>query len=463
MSAPVKPLVAADASVDASKAQSSVLFEGRTTSNPLNIVVVGCGLGGLAAAYCLAKAGHKVTMFEGAPAIGEVGAGIQVTPNVSRLLIRWGLAEQLESIAVRPEGIVFRSWKTGEKVGETKWGGEFENEHGAPYYHIHSSQRADFHKLLYDITIPLIDLHLNSFVTSIDPEAPSVTIKNDKVFKCDLIVGADGVKSSIREIVVGHVDRPVDTGDAAYRAIVPTDKLLADPELRSLVEHPEMTGWMGPGRHIMGYCIRAKKEYNMVLLHPDDGATESWSAEGSGDNMRKDFEGWEPRVEKLLKMVPSTLKWALRDRLPLDTWIHKSNKVVLLGDSCHPMLPYRAQGAAMAIEDGCVLGNLFSRVSDPAQIPYFLRAYETLRLPRTANTQAQSRLNQKIFHHEDGPEQEARDASMRAAMRGQTEGSANQWADKAKSKFQFSYDADAAAEEWWKEVGSKEQAVAGSN
>ncbi|CCO31530.1 3-hydroxybenzoate 6-hydroxylase [Rhizoctonia solani AG-1 IB] len=460
MSAPIKaPLAAADASVDASKAQSSVLFEGRTTSNPLNIVIVGCGLGGLAAAYCLAKAGHKVTMFEGAPAIGEVGAGIQVTPNVSRLLIRWGLGEQLENIAVRPEGIVFRRWNTGEKVGETKWGGEFEDEHGAPYYHIH---RADFHKLLYDITVPLIDLHLNSYVTSIDPEAPSVTIKNEKVFKCDLIIGADGVKSAIREQVVGHVDRPVDTGDAAYRAIVSTDHLLADPELRSLVEHPEMTGWMGPGRHIMGYCIRAKKEYNMVLLHPDDGATESWSAEGSGDNMRKDFEGWEPRVDKLLKLVPSTLKWALRDRLPLDTWIHKSNKVVLLGDACHPMLPYRAQGAAMAIEDGSVLGNLFSHLTDASQIPYFLRAYETLRLSRTANTQAQSRLNQKIFHYEDGPEQEARDASMRAAMRGQTEGSANQWADKAKSKTQFSYDADAAAEEWWREVGSKERALAGA-
>ncbi|KAF8748730.1 hypothetical protein RHS01_10611 [Rhizoctonia solani] len=420
--------------------------------SPLNIVVVGCGLGGLAAAYCLAKAGHKVTMFEGAPAIGEVGAGIQVTPNVSRLLIRWGLGEQLENIAVRPEGIVFRRWNTGEKVGETKWGGEFENEHGAPYYHIH---RADFHKLLYDITIPLIDLHLNSYVTSIDPEAPSVTIKNDKVFKCDLIIGADGVKSAIREMVVGHVDRPVDTGDAAYRAIVPTDKLLADPELRSLVEHPEMTGWMGPGRHIMGYCIRAKKEYNMVLLHPDDGATESWSAEGSGDNMRKDFEGWEPRVEKLLKMVPSTLKWALRDRLPLDTWIHKSNKSqpISFNSLIVPrVLPWPSKMAASR--------QLILPRQQPISGPLLPRAYETLRLSRTANTQAQSRLNQKIFHYEDGPEQEARDASMRAAMRGETEGSANQWADKAKSKVQFSYDADAAAEEWWREVGSKEQALA---
>ncbi|KAG9101571.1 hypothetical protein FS749_005800 [Ceratobasidium sp. UAMH 11750] len=215
---------------------------------------------------------------------------------------------------------------------------------------------------------------------------------------------------------------------------------------------------MGPGRHTMGYCIRVKKEYNMVLLHPDDGATESWSAEGSGDKIRKDFEGWKPHVEKLLKIVPSTLKWALRDRLPLDTWIHKSNKVVL-GDACHPMLPYRAQDAAMAIEDGCVLGNLFSRITSPDGIPYCLRAYKTLRLARTANTQAQSRLNQQILHYADGPEQEERDASMRSAMAGKTEGSANQWADKQKNKIQFSYDADATAEEWWREVESKEQGV----
>ncbi|KAG8732333.1 hypothetical protein FRC10_000981 [Ceratobasidium sp. 414] len=145
-------------------------------------------------------------------------------------------------------------------------------------------------------------------------------------------------------------------------------------------------------------------------------------------------------------MAPSTLKWALRDRLPLDTWIHKSNKV-LLGDACHPMLPHRAQGAAMAIEDGCVLGNLISRVNSTDDMPYFLRAYETLR---------STALEPEDFYT-DGPEQEERNASMRAAMAGKTKGSANQWADKGKNKIHFSYDPDETAEEWWRDVGSKEQ------
>ncbi|KAG8703018.1 hypothetical protein FRC08_003121 [Ceratobasidium sp. 394] len=144
-------------------------------------------------------------------------------------------------------------------------------------------------------------------------------LKLGETFKRDLIVGADGAKSFIREVVVGYIDRPVDTGDAAHRPIILTDKLLPDPELRSLVEHPQTTGWMSPRRCIRGCCIRARKEYNIVLLHPDHDVTESWSAEGSGVNMRKDLECWEPHVEKLFKMVPSTLKWARRNRLPLDT------------------------------------------------------------------------------------------------------------------------------------------------
>jgi len=209
----------------------------------------------------------------------------------------------------------------------------------------------------------------------------------------------------------------------------------------------------------MAYCIRAKREYNMVLLHPDDGSVESWTAEGSADKMREDFKDFEPRVQKLLSLVPSTMKWKLMDRDPLDSWVHPGGRVVLLGDASHPMLPYRAQGAAMAIEDAAVIGNVFSYLSNRAQIKPLLLAYQELRLSRTSDTQLSSRLNQKIFHLSDGPEQEARDADMRAAMlnsdMGDFEGNQNQWADKKKNATQFGYDADAEVDQWWRKNGEK--------
>jgi len=438
------------------------LYGGRTASYPLNILIVGCGLGGLAAAFALQKAGHKCVILEQAPAIGEVGAGIQVTPNVSRILLSWGLGAQLERTAVIPGAIVFRRWEDGEKVGYTSWK-DMLKDHGAPYCHIH---RADFHRMLYDLATGAgAQIRLGCTVTSIDAEKPSVTLRSGEVIDCDLLIGADGVKSMIREVIVGSKDAPVPTGDAAYRATIPTSKMLAEPDLKEFVETPEMTAWMGPGRHIMGYCIKGKQEYNLVLLHPDDGSVESWTAEGSSEKMREDFEGWEPRIQKLLSFVPSTLKWKLMDRGPLETWIHTSGKVVLLGDSCHPMLPYRAQGAAMAVEDAACLGSLLSHLTSPQQIPFFLHAYQSLRHARCTDTQAQARLNQKIFHLPDGPEQQARDEDMRQAMEAElsgrlfeAEGSQNQWADKKKSKAQFSYDAEGEAERWWREEGERELA-----
>ncbi|PCH34614.1 FAD/NAD(P)-binding domain-containing protein [Wolfiporia cocos MD-104 SS10] len=435
----------------------------------LHILIVGCGLGGLAAAHCLAQAGHKITLFESAAAIGEVGAGIQVSPNITRLLIRWGAGEKLAAIAVRPQSIVFRRYSNGERVAYTRWA-EKMDVFGAPYYHIH---RADFHKLLYDLAAPRIELRLNSTVVGCDPETPSLTLASGETVKGDLIIGADGIKSYIQRVVLGHVNPAQPTGDAAYRALIPSSLMLKDPDLKPFVDTPEMTGWMGPGRHIMGYSVRAKREYNLVMLHPDDGSVESWTAEGSADKMRADFADFEPRVQKMLALVKSTLKWRLMDRQPLKTWIHPAGRVALLGDACHPMLPYRAQGAAMAIEDAAVLGNLLSHISHISQLKPLLYAYESLRLPRTAATQASSRLNQKIFHLPDGPEQEARDFQMRQAMEAELamlereraglpvvedtmEGNPNQWADRKKNNVQFGYDADAVAAKWWQEVGERE-------
>ncbi|KAI0942295.1 hypothetical protein AcW1_002961 [Taiwanofungus camphoratus] len=215
---------------------------------PIDALIIGCGLGGLVAAHCLAQAGHKITLLESARAIGEVGAGIQVSPNVTRLLIRWGLAEALSQIAVKPEAIVFRRYSDGERVGYTRKMNAFH----APYYHIH---RADFHKLLYDLAAPNMTLRLNSTVVAVDPEAPSLTLASGEVAHGDLIIGADGVKSTIQQIVLGYAAPAQPTGDATYRALIPTQLMLADPDLKSFVEIPEMTIWMAPRRHLVGYNV----------------------------------------------------------------------------------------------------------------------------------------------------------------------------------------------------------------
>lgn len=187
-----------------------------------------------------------------------MGAGIQVTPNLSRLLLRWGLGPQLERLAVLPDAIVFRRYSDGERVGYTKWGARMTAAHGSPYYHIH---RADFHRMVYDLVCdaPGVEFRLNSTVKSVNPDpqgsGPSVTLTTGEEIRGDLIIGADGVKSLLRQVVIGKPDSPVPTGDAAYRAIIPTDIMARDPELRPFLDPPEMTGWMGPGRHVMAYCI----------------------------------------------------------------------------------------------------------------------------------------------------------------------------------------------------------------
>ncbi|KAG6852398.1 hypothetical protein C0991_012389 [Blastosporella zonata] len=199
----------------------------------LDIVIVGAGIGGLAAAYCLGRTGHKVTVLESASFLQEAGAGIQASPNLTRLLIRWGLGEKLKKIAVVPQSLSLRrSW-----------------------------QRADLHRLLLELAAPYMSLRLNSKVLSVEPSAPSVAVESGEIIRADLVIGADGVRSVVRAIVTGNEDAPLHTEDAAYRATIPTAAMLKDPELRAFVEDAETNVWMGPGRHIVGYCIVSRDPF----------------------------------------------------------------------------------------------------------------------------------------------------------------------------------------------------------
>ncbi|KAH9837783.1 uncharacterized protein C8Q71DRAFT_561138 [Rhodofomes roseus] len=467
-----------------------------TAKAPLTILIVGCGLGGLSAACALTDAGHKVTMIESAAAIGDVGAGIQVSPNVTRLLVRWGIGDALAKIAVKPARFVTRRYSNGKIIGVTPLNGEGVTTPELPYYNVH---RADLHRLLYERVAPHVTLRLNSKVVSVDPEAPSLTLESGEVLRGDLVIGADGVHSTLQQAVVGKKIPATPTGDAAYRALIPTELLLKDPDLKSFVENPEVTSWMGPRRHIVAYNVRSCELYNIVMAHPDKGSVESWTAEGSAELMRAGYTDFEPRVQKLLGLVESTLEWRLLDRQPLKTWMHPAGKLTLLGDACHPMLPYRAQGAAMAIEDAAVLGTLLSHITSVAQLPNILKAYEGLRLPRATAMQNASRLNQHYVHMPDGPEQEKRDAGMWNVFSGEKEGDADADTEqppapekagevvagsaeisatdaaaksageegvreerkldeneKQKVATHFGYDAVGDAERWWRAVGVKE-------
>ncbi|KAE9392388.1 FAD/NAD(P)-binding domain-containing protein [Gymnopus androsaceus JB14] len=432
--------------------------------------IVGGGIGGLASAYSLASAGHRVTVLEAVPVPGEIGAGIQITPNVTCILTRWGLGSKLKEIAGRdtPESVLIHH-ANGETLLRMPGGDETEKRYGAPTYHIH---RADLHNLLYDLAKPHITFRRASRVSSIDPSL-------HQTFIADVIIGADGIRSVVRDVVVGHSQQVRYTGDSAYRFMIPTEHMLSDPDLRPLVN--KRCVWAGPQKHLVAYGIvwvcfrrefRGRKLLNVAALveDKDEEAGYSWTAQSDTDGMRAQFLGWEPRVTKLLALVksPQVLKFKLMDCAPLETWVHAQGRVALMGDACHPMLPYRAQGAAMAIEDAEVLGKLFSHITHPKQIPSLLKAYESIRFERTTNTQRLEAEFRELYHLRDGPEQEARDARLRMGMevqdaleKGQAIASeklsaveCGQRTRQAEDDAQYGYDVGQETDKWWEENGA---------
>jgi salicylate hydroxylase len=354
------------------------------------ILIAGAGIGGLTAGACLLRAGHDVTIFEQASELSEVGAGLQISANATHVLHHLGLRARLAEVGVRPGAYVFRLHDTGEEIHRFALSDEHERLHGAPYYQLH---RADIHTLLAQKVIELRGdaIRLNCRVTGFEESSDSVTLRlaDGTSVQGDLLVGADGLKSVICQQIVGNVSATY-TGDAAWRITVPVECLP-----RNFMDQVMMV-WMGPGRHVVTYYLRAGALLNFVgLVETDEVSEESWTAKFPWERFKADFQGWHADIQTIIDAADrdGCYRWSLHYRPAIMNW--STRRATLLGDSVHPTLPYLAQGACMAIEDGAVL----TRALDHADsIPDALQLYQRNRIDRTVRIVNQSTANRELFH-----------------------------------------------------------------
>jgi salicylate hydroxylase len=367
----------------------------------ISVAIIGGGIGGLAATLSLLRAGFDVHVYEQARALSEVGAGVQISPNASRILHRLGLAEALAKMGVKPLAWHQRRWDDGRTLLRTAVAEAMEATFGSPHYQMH---RADVLDSLAG-ALPAERLHVGHRFTALIDRGDHVDVEfeNSSRISVEALVGADGIHSAVRRVVFGP-ENPRFTGCVAYRGLVPADRLAhLDLEVSSVV-------WMGPGKHFIHYFVQSRHLVNFVaIIDQDTWTRESWTDRGNISDARAAFAGWHSQVRGILEAVDDTFIWALFDRKPMARW--SVGRVTLLGDACHAMLPFMAQGAAQAIEDGATLAACLSQAGAQG-VPDALRRYEALRLPRASRVQALSAINKTRFHLADGPAQRERDAEM---------------------------------------------------
>ncbi|KAH8429137.1 uncharacterized protein LDX57_006807 [Aspergillus melleus] len=438
--------------------------EHRDESSRLQTIIVGAGLAGLGAAISCSLAGHDVHILEAAPEIKEIGAGIQVLPNSSRILQHWGLGETLKPYMTYPRVCNFIGWK-GNHISALDFHASESQYPGTWYRDFH---RADLHRCLVERALEVgarmtCNTRIEDVRVSPGGETATAVAADGREWTADLVIGADGVFGKLTEALLGREDPPVKTGDLAYRLLLSTEEMLKDPELEGFVTDPQVNYWLGPDAHAVNYVLRGGDLFNMVLLVPDDIPEESLASTVAGnvEEMCALFEGWDPRIQKLLKLCQSVHKWRLCIRYGDHDWTHPSGAWVMLGDSVHATLPYLASGAGMAFEDGAVLGECLSRLPNAPGTSkssleflsakrYALSVFEKCRKQRTKMVVERGNTQQYLYHLHDGPEQEERDRKMQ--MVPTPEGEALAWRDPGLAPKLLGYDHIADVAEKWDET-----------
>lgn len=363
-----------------------------------SVIVVGAGIGGLAAGLGLLRAGQRVRILEQVSDLAEVGAGLSITPNAGKALVALGLRDELERIGSRPPAGAIRHYQTGEVLVQLAQDQTAER-YGLPLYHVH---RADLHAALA-AAVRALDpqcLATGSAVETVDTRADGVTavLRDGTRHDADWLVGADGIHSVTRKALFGP-DRPNFTGYLAYRGLVPGERVPAD------LLDPPLCMTVGPRRLLMRYPLRRRTVVNIVAIAQRSAWTEEgWSVGATRDELLAEFADFEPHARRLLELVPpeKLFKWGLFDRDPLPTWT--KGRATLLGDAAHAMPPFTGQGAVMALEDAAVLGRAAAAASDPDEA---LARYETARHPRVTAALVMSRAR-ALTYFADEPMQQVK-------------------------------------------------------
>jgi salicylate hydroxylase len=367
----------------------------------MRIIVIGAGIGGLAAALTLARSGFEVAVYEQASELREVGAGVQISPNATRILHRLGLEEPLRRYGVRPRAGVIRRWDDGREISRQPLADVCERNYGAPYYHFHRAELLD----VLSAAVPKGVVHLDHRFVGLTQREGRVEVRfqNGATDNADVIVGADGIHSTVREAIIGK-ESPHFSGHVAYRGLVPASRV------EQLGIELAACSWWGPEHHFVHYFVGAGARYlNWVAVTPGEWRIESWTARGEIADALKEFDGWHPQVRAMIASAETTNRWALYDRDPLPRW--SVGRVTLMGDAAHAMLPYMAQGAVQSIEDAAVLAKCLEQAG-AHNVDAALRRYEETRKPRASRCQEGSRRNAILYHLPDGEEQRKRDAHL---------------------------------------------------
>jgi salicylate hydroxylase len=344
-------------------------------AKPKTIAVIGGGIGGLAVALALLKRGLDVDVYEQSARLGEVGAGIQISPNGTRVLHALGLEEALRRTQVNPSRKEIRHWSTGETWNWYELGASTTERYGTPHVLLH---RADLHELLADAVQRRKPnaIHLATRCVGITESGEHVEVRfnTGETVSAALVIGADGIHSQVRECLFGP-DRPKFTGCVAWRGVVSMQCLPAH------ISQMLSTNWLGPRGHVLHYPIRRGELMNFIgTVERDDWKIESWTVEGTTSELANDFSGWHSDLHAIIRNLDTPFKWALMLRGPMERWT--KGRITLLGDACHPTLPFLGQGGVMAIEDGYVIAACLKKYfADPATA--FAR-YEDIRRERTA-------------------------------------------------------------------------------